>query len=63
MNLIQAIGGIVLGAVVAFWLGYLLRARLGRIRLQSTERRAASVAEQATRDADTLKRNAVLEGR
>jgi ribonucrease Y len=63
MNLIQTIGGIVIGAVVAFFLGYWLRSRMGQIRLQSAERQAANLAEQATRDADALKRNAVLEGR
>jgi ribonuclease Y len=63
MTLIQAIGGIVIGAVVSFLLGYFLRARLGQLRLQSAERQAASLSEQAARDADTAKRNAVLEGR
>jgi ribonuclease Y len=63
MNTIGWIGGIAIGAVVSFFLGYLLRSRLGNLRLQSAERQAATVADQATRDAETLKRNAVLEGR
>jgi len=62
MNAIQ-IGGIVLAAVVCFLLGYFLRSRIGRIRLESAERQAASLTEQATHEADRLKRDAVLEGR
>jgi len=63
MNLMEGIGGIAIGAVVSLLLGYALRARIGRVRLQSTERQAASLAEQAARDAETLKRNALLESR
>jgi len=57
------IGGIAFGAVVSFFLGYFFRSRLGQLRLQSAERQASTVAEQSARDAETLKRNAVLEGR
>jgi ribonuclease Y len=57
------IGGIAVSAVVAFVLGILVRAHLGRIRLQSAERQAASLTEQSQREADQLKRDAVLEGR
>lgn len=63
MTTLQAIGGIVIGAVVSFVLGYFFRSRIGRERLSSAERQAAAVTEQSTRDAETLKRNAVLEGR
>src|SRR3989449_3949030 len=63
MNVTLWIGGIALGAVVSFFLGYLMRARLGALRLQSAERQAASLTEQSARDAEALKRNAVLEGR
>jgi ribonuclease Y len=63
MNLVAWIGGIVLGAVVSFFLGYLVRSRLGRLRLQSAERQSAALVEQAGRDAETVKRNAILEGR
>jgi ribonuclease Y len=63
MNQAIWIGGIIGGAIVAFVLGYLIRSRLGQLRLQSAERTAATLADQAERDAETLKRNAVLEGR
>src|SRR5437667_3923606 len=63
MNLTLWIGGIALGAVVSFFLGYLMRSRLGALRLQSAERQAAAVTDQSARDAEALKRNAVLEGR
>ena len=55
------IGGI--AAVVTFALGYLIRSRLGRIRLQSAEHRAAAITETAQREAEQLKRDAVLVGR
>jgi ribonuclease Y len=57
------IGGIALGAVVAFFLGYLLRSRMGRARLDSAEARARAVLEQAHREAENQKRDALLEGR
>jgi ribonuclease Y len=63
MNALGTIGGIVLGAVVMFGLGYLVRARLGRLRLESAESKAKQLAEQAEREAETVKRNAILEGR
>ena len=63
MNVTLWIGGIALGAVVSFFLGYLMRSRLGALRLQSAERQAAAVTDQSARDAEALKRNAVLEGR
>ena len=63
MNAEILIGGVLAGAVVAFWLGYVLRARLGRSRLQGAERQAQSLLEQAGREAESVKRNALLEGR
>src|SRR2546425_5357695 len=63
MNLLNAIGGIALGAVVAFFAGYFLRARLGRAKLTSAEQQARGVLEQAAREAESVKRDAVLEGR
>ncbi|MBI5709982.1 MAG: ribonuclease Y [Candidatus Eisenbacteria bacterium] len=63
MNPLTWIGGIVLGAVVSFFAGYVVRARIGRRNLQSAERLAQSVLEQAGREAESVKRAAVLEGR
>jgi len=63
MNSTMWIGGIFLGAVVSFGIGWLLRARQGRVRLQGAERQAQGLLEQAGREAETLKRNALLEGR
>jgi ribonuclease Y len=63
MNNLMLIGGAGLGAVVAFVLGYLLRARIGRLRHDSAERQARGVLEEAAREAEAAKRNAVLEGR
>ncbi len=57
------IGGAGLGVVLGFAIGYLWRAHLGRVRLQSAERQAATVQEQAQRESEQLKRDAVLEGR
>jgi ribonuclease Y len=63
MNPNTWIGGGLVAAAVAFALGYVLRARMGRNRLQSAERQAKEVLEQAAREAESLKRTAVLEGR
>ncbi len=63
MSNLTLIGGIALGAVVAFILGYLMRARLGHLKLDSAERQARGLLEQAAREAESVKRNAVLEGR
>ncbi len=63
MNLELWIGGIFAGAVAAFWIGYGVRSRLGRSRLHGAERQAQGVLEQAGREAETVRRNALLEGR
>ena len=63
MNLWTLIGGIAGGAVVAFVAGYFIRARLGALRLESAEQRARGLLEQAAHDAESARRNAVLEGR
>ncbi len=63
MNPLTWIGGIVLGAVVSFFAGVVVRARIGRRNLQSAERHAQSVLEQAGREAESVRRAAVLEGR
>jgi len=63
MNQMIWIGGIGIGAVVAFFAGYLLRARVGRNSLQSAEHRARALLEEAERQAESGRRNAVLEGR
>ena len=60
---LTSIGGILVGAAVSFGLGFLIRAQLGRTRLQGAERRATALTEEARREAEALKRNAVLEGR
>jgi ribonuclease Y len=57
------IGGIVIGAAVAFAVGYWLRANLGRTRLRSAEGAAKQLLESATREAESVKRTAVLEGK
>jgi ribonuclease Y len=57
------IGAGVLAGVVGFAIGYLLRARMGRLKLDSAEARARSVIDQAQREAEAARRNAVLEGR
>ena len=63
MNTAWLIGGALLGVAFAFGLGYVLRARLGRLRLESAESRARGLEEDARREAESVKRNAVLEGR
>jgi ribonucrease Y len=63
MNQMIGIGGILGAAVVFFVLGWWLRARRGRLQLAGAERQASSLLEQSQREAETLKRNALLEGR
>jgi ribonuclease Y len=57
------IGGIAVGAVVMFFVGYLVRAWAGRSNLQSAERRAQTLLEHAQAEAEASRRNALLEGR
>ena len=63
MSIGQWIGGIVIGAAVAFLLGYLLRARQGKKGLSSAEQKARLVMDEASRQAESVKRSAVLESR
>jgi len=63
MNNVTLYGGLALGVVVAFALGWFVRSQLGRARLRSAERLAQSVLEEATREADAAKRDAVLQAR
>jgi ribonuclease Y len=63
MGTVQWIGGIGLGAALAFVLGYWLRARRGASRLASDEHRARHLLEEAGRQAESLKRSAELETR
>jgi ribonucrease Y len=63
MDNLTLIGGLALGAVVSFLLGYFFRSRLGAARLRNAEHRAQSILEQAQREADNSRRDAVLAGR
>jgi len=56
-------GGIAVGAVACFLVGWLVRAQLGRARLRSAERQAQSILDDARREADSTRRGAQLEGR
>jgi ribonuclease Y len=57
------IGGIVIGAVVSFFVGYLVRQRRGVALLGSAERQAQQVMADAAREAEATRRAAVLEGK
>ena len=63
MDQMILIGGAALGAVLTFFVGFALRARIGRNSLGSAERQAQTLLEQAQRESDSVRRNAVLEGR
>jgi ribonuclease Y len=63
MNASLLTGGIGIGAVLSFLLGWFVRARLGQARLRSAERQAHAVMEEATREAETAKRDAMLQAR
>jgi len=56
-------GGGLLVAVAAYFIGYFIRSRIGQSRLDSAERQARAVLDAAGREAESLKRTAVLEGR
>ena len=58
MGIANMIGGIALGAVVAFFAGYFVRSSIGRDRLTSAERKARDVLEQAAREAESVRRGA-----
>src|SRR5438132_151583 len=63
---LTTLGGILIGAVVSFGLGFLIRAQLGRSRVQGSERRAAALAEEARREneiRETAQRNAEREAK
>jgi len=51
------------GVAVAFGLGWFVRSQLGRARLRTAEQRAHEVLGEARREADAVKRDAVLAGR
>jgi ribonuclease Y len=55
--------GAAIGAVLGFVVGYAIRARQAASRLDSQERRAQQVIQEASREAESLKRTAVLEGK
>ncbi|MFI5371985.1 MAG: ribonuclease Y [Candidatus Eisenbacteria bacterium] len=55
--------GAAASVVVAFVAGYLVRARRAAAQLGSAERQARQVLEDSTREAESLKRTAVLEGK
>ena len=63
MSMVQWVGGIVLGAALAFVLGFWLRARQGRSMLSSAEQKARQLIEEAGRQAEAAKRSAALESR
>jgi len=63
MTTMSWIGGIAFGAVVSFFIGFALRARLGATRLTSAEQKAKSLLDEARRQAEAAQRAAALEGR
>ena len=63
MNTVFWIGGIVIGAVVAFLVGWRMRSRLAAGRRDDAERQAQGLLEDARREAETVKRTAVVEGK
>ena len=63
MNIGLWIGGIVIGAVVSFVVGWAVRARLAARRLGDAERQAQVIVDESRREADAVKRAAVLEGK
>jgi len=63
MNLVMWIGGIVVGAVVSFGIGWLMRSRLATTRLGDAERQAQVVGETAQREAESARRTAILEAK
>src|SRR5262245_154992 len=63
MGVVQGVGGIVLGAALAFVLGYWLRARQGQSMRSSAEQQARQLLDEAGRQAEAARRSAALESR
>jgi ribonuclease Y len=63
MNSVLWIGGIVIGAVVAFAIGWGMRSQQAGRRRDDAERQALGLVEDARREAETIKRTAVVEGK
>ena len=63
MSLVTTIAVAVAAAAVAFAVGFAMRARIGRRSLQSAEARGRTVLAEAEREAESARRQAVLEGR
>ena len=63
MSLGVQIALIAAGVVAGFSLGWFVRAQLGRARLRSSEQRAQQVLSDARREAEAVKRDALLAGR
>jgi ribonuclease Y len=63
MNVLVWIGGIAVGAVVSFAVGWMVRSRLAAQRLGDAERKAQVIIDDSRREADAVKRAAVLEGK
>ena len=63
MNSVFWLGGIVIGAVVSFGVGWMVRSRLAATRLGDAERQAQVVVDEARREAETIKRTSIVEGK
>jgi len=63
MDIVTVIGGIVLGAVVSFALGWAIRSRVAAGRRDDAERQAQAMVDDARREAENIKRTAVVEGK
>ena len=63
MSLGVLIAVIAAGVVAGFSLGWFVRAQLGRARLRSSEQRAQQVLADARREAEAVRRDALLAGR
>src|SRR5262249_12970868 len=62
-NIALWVGGVVIGAVVAFAVGWTMRSRVAVARRNDAERQAQSMLEGARQEAETIKRTAVVEGK
>src|SRR5215470_15413167 len=63
MNIALWIGGIVIGAVVAFFGGWRMRSRVAATRRNDAEHQAQALLDGARQEAETIKRTAVVEGK